>query len=184
MIREERTSFLAGLTLFMYALIQWFENGIFLFPFPLNELVISIVYCYFLFLNKWKITRFSLFLGLAILFKLLSQQLFWSFFLSNQSLEILYDGIWTDVSYMLYAFSWFGFSIFYLRSGERTNSYLSILSTLLPFLVGVLMNQPFLECISFLIIFGSSYYFKLDRAYRSLIGLILFLELGKLVMLL
>jgi hypothetical protein len=115
---------------------------------------------------------------------LLSQQLFWSFFLSNQSLEILYDGIWTDVSYMLYAFSWFGFSIFYLRSGERTNSYLSILSTLLPFLVGVLMNQPFLECISFLIIFGSSYYFKLDRAYRSLIGLILFLELGKLVMLL
>jgi hypothetical protein len=184
MIREERTSFLAGLTLFMYAIIQWFENGIFLFPFPLSELVISIVYCYFLFLNKWKITRFSLFLGLAILFKLLSQQLFWSFFLSNQSLEFLYDGIWTDLFYLLYAFSWIGFSIFYLRSGERTISYLSIVSTLLPFLVGVLLNQPFLECISFLILVGSSWYFKLDRVYLSLIGLILFLELGKLVMLL
>jgi hypothetical protein len=184
MIREERTSFLAGLTLFMYAVIQWFENGVFLFPFPLNELIISVVFCYFLFLNKWKINPFIFFLGLAILFKLISQQLFWSFFLSNQSLELLYDGIWTDLFYLLYAFSWTAFSIFYLRSGEKAISYLSIFFLLVPFLIGVLFNQPFIEWLSFLILFSSSWYFKLDRVYLSLIGLILFLELGKLAMLL
>ena len=182
MIREERTSFLAGLTLLIYGLIQWFEKGTFLFPFPLNELVTFLVFFYYLFLNKWKVTRVDLILGAAIVFKMLSQQLFWSYFLTNESLEVLYKGIWTDVFYLLYAISWISFTIFYLRNYERTIPFSSIFLLLVPFVIGVLLNQPIFEILSFLILIGISWYNKIERINFSLICLICFLELGKLVM--
>jgi hypothetical protein len=184
MIREERTSFLAGLTLVIYAGIQWVEKGAFLFPFPLNEIVVFFVFIYFLFLNKWKITRINFTLGSAILFKMLSQQLFWSFFLSNESLDILYSGIWTDLFYLLYAISWIGFAIFYLRKNEHSMSYLTIGVVLIPFVLGVIMNLSILEVFSNSLIIALAWYYKIDRINRSLISLILFLEIGKFVMLL
>lgn len=184
MIREERTSFLAGLTLVIYAGIQWVEKGAFLFPFPLNEIVVFFVFIYFLFSNKWKITRINFTLGSAILFKMLSQQLFWSFFLSNESLDILYSGIWTDLFYLLYAISWIGFAIFYLRKNESSISYLTIGVVLIPFVLGVIMNLSILEVFSNSLIIALAWYYKIDRINRSLISLIIFLEIGKFVMLL
>ncbi len=184
MIREERTSFLAGLTLVIYAGIQWVEKGAFLFPFPLNEIVVFFVFIYFLFLNKWKITRINFTLGSAILFKMLSQQLFWSFFLSNVSLEILYSGIWTDLFYLMYAISWFWFAVLYLRKNEYSISYLTIGVVLIPFVLGVIMNLSILEVFSNSLIIAIALYYKIDRINRSLISLILFLEIGKFVMLL
>lgn len=184
MIREERTSFLAGLTLLIYGLIQWIEKGVFLFPFPLNEVVIVLLYFYFLFLNKWKVTRINFLLGSAVVFKMLSQQLFWSFFLSNESLEVLYNKIWTDVFYLLYAISWIGFTLYYLRNNEHIISYSSIFFLLIPFVMGVIFNQPIFEVLSLLILIGISWYKKIERINLSLIGLICFLEIGKFIMLL
>lgn len=184
MIREERTSFLAGLTLLIYAFLQWIEKGIFLFPFPLNEPIIFIVYFYLLFLNNWKLTYDIFFLGLAVIFKMFSQQLFWSFFLSNESLELLYEGIWTDLFYLLYAISWIIFSIFYFRKQGQRISYLFIFILLIPFFLGVLLNHPIFEILSFVIFIGMSRYNKVERKNLSLVCLICFLELGKLVMLL
>lgn len=184
MIREERTSFLAGLTLVIYAGIQWVEKGAFLFPFPLNEIVVFFVFIYFLFLNKWKITRINFTLGSAILFKMLSQQLFWSFFLSNVSLEILYSGIWTDLFYLMYAISWFWFAVLYLRKNENSISYLTIGVVLIPFVLGVIMNLSILEVFSNSLIIALAWYYKIDRINRSLVSLIIFLEIGKFVMLL
>ncbi|MFM7668003.1 MAG: hypothetical protein ACKO7D_07425 [Bacteroidota bacterium] len=184
MIREERTSFLAGLTFLIYGFIQWIEKGVFFFPFPLNEIVIFLIYFYFFILNKWKVNRINFLLGSAVVFKMLSQQLFWSFFLSNESLEILYEGIWTDVFYLLYAISWIGFTIFYLRTNERSIHYSAIFLLLVPFAIGVFLNQPIFEILSFSILIGIAWYHKIDRINLSLIGLICFLEVGKLVMLL
>ena len=184
MIREERTSFLAGLTLVIYAGIQWVEKGAFLFPFPLNEIVVFFVFIYFLFLNKWKITRINFTLGSAILFKMLSQQLFWSFFLSNVSLEILYSGIWTDLFYLMYAISWFWFAVLYLCKNENSISYLTIGVVLIPFVLGVIMNLSILEVFSNSLIIALAWYYKIDRINRSLVSLIIFLEIGKFVMLL
>jgi len=183
MIREERTSFLAGLTLVIYAFIQWIEKGSFLFPFPLNELVIFFVFIYFLFLSNWKINRINFLLGVSLVFKLLSQQLIWSFFLSNESLDVLYSGIWTDVFYLLYAIFWLGFSSFYLRNTENKISYGIIGIILVPFLVGIILNQPVFEVISMLMVYALAWYHKIDRITKSIIGLIVFLEISKLIML-
>jgi hypothetical protein len=183
MIREERTSFLAGLTLVIYAIIQWIEKGSFLFPFPLNELVVFFVFTYFLFLNKWKVFRVNFFLGSAVVFKMLSQQLFWSFFLSNEFLEVLYAGILTDVFYLMYAISWILFTIFYLRNHVTKIPNSSLFFLLIPFVFGVILNNPIFEILSFLILYYLSWYYKFDRIYRSLVGLICFLEFGKLMML-
>jgi hypothetical protein len=183
MIREERTSFLAGLTLVIYAFIQWIEKGSFLFPFPLNELVVFFVFIYFLFLSKWKINRINSLLGVSLFFKLLSQQLIWSFFLSNESLDVLYSGIWTDLFYLLYAIFWLGFSSFYLRSTENKISYVIIGSILFPFIVGIILNQPIFEVISMLMVYLLAWYRKIDRITKSIIGLIVFLEICKLAML-
>ena len=85
---------------------------------------------------------------------------------------------------MLYAISWIGFAIFYLRKNEHSMSYLTIGVVLIPFVLGVIMNLSILEVFSNSLIIALAWYYKIDRINRSLISLILFLEIGKFVMLL
>jgi hypothetical protein len=184
MIREERTSFLTALTFAIYSIIQGIEKGVFLFPFPLNEVAVLLVFVYIMFLQKRTINHQHLIFGFALVFKLLSQQFFWSLFLTNESLEVLYSGIWTDVFYLLYSVTWIFFIISYLKKMNSSLFYLILAVVTIPFIFGVIVNDSKFEILSFILLFTVSWRFKIDRVFKSLIALIFFLEIGKQCMLL
>lgn len=183
MIREERTVFLTVLTFVVYASLQWLEKGSFLFPFPLNEIVIFGIFCYFLIINKSSRTKLSFFLGLVLFFKMVSQQFFWTLFLTNDSLEILYSSLWTDGFYLCYGLSFILFSYYFLSKKEGGNFWLVFTFCILVFLVGIVINQPMLELISFIFLIILGYRFNINRIVQAQLVLVSVFEIGKQLML-
>jgi hypothetical protein len=182
MIREERTVFLTILTFILYSIIQFWENGIFIFPFPLNELAILFVFLYFIYLNSKQLTIIWFFVGLLCLFKLLSQQFFWSIILPNDQLEVLFNGIMTDIFYLLYAISYVVFVILYTKEIPTNYLTLSRIAVLSCFSIGILLNQSILEIFSFILLYAISWKINLNPIFRSLIVLIFVLDIGKFYM--
>jgi len=182
MIREERTVFLTILTFVLYSFIQLWEKGTFIFPFPLNEIAVFIVFLYFVYLNKKKLDVIWMAVGLVCFFKLLSHQFIWSIFLPNEKLELLFTGIMTDILYLLYSISFIVFTILYTKSIENKNLLFTRIGILIIFSLGVLINQPILEVLSFFILYFISWKANLNQIFRSLICLILVLDTGKFLM--
>lgn len=92
MTREARSVFLVVLTLLFYTFYYLFFYQAFIFPFPLNESIVSGVSIQFALWN-WKSNR--LLVSSNVLYALLSlasTQFFWSFFLKDTSLLALSEG--------------------------------------------------------------------------------------------
>jgi hypothetical protein len=97
MTRERKSVFLTILTLVVYAGIQWLENGLFLFPFPLFEPLFLIICIQFSFWN-WKEDRLQTIALLVFsIFNLLSTQFFWSLVYDPESMEKLTNGFALDI---------------------------------------------------------------------------------------
>lgn len=86
MNREARTIAIAGLTLFLFALMGYLKDGAIIFPFPLNEFIFCIVAIGFTFWHYKKGALPYLFLGSAIT-AVLGTVFFWELVLSAWELE-------------------------------------------------------------------------------------------------
>ena len=102
MATEKRTIFLACVTLTVYALSGLFQQGKFLYPFPLNEFIFFGISTYIAIrnFNQQKIL-YSLLVFAAISF-VASKTYNWNLILSSESMERLDHGYTTDVFYVLF----------------------------------------------------------------------------------
>jgi hypothetical protein len=183
MIREERTVFLTALTFIVYAAIQWIEKGIFLFPFPLNELGLLGVFLYIMITNKsTRIYSFFVY-GTILIFKLLSQQFVWSLFLPPEILEVFFDSLWTDIFYICYGLSFVWFTFLFCRIKKSIPDVIIFCLISSSFMVGLLLNQPIFELLSLVSIILYGYRFKIDRILQAQLTLFFILEMGKQLML-
>jgi hypothetical protein len=96
MNREERTVFLVFLTWMLYALGVLVDNGRLIFPFPLNEIAFLLVSALFVGWNRKADRKQLLLFSLVAIFQLLSTQFFWTFIVSDQTMEHLVHSIWLD----------------------------------------------------------------------------------------
>jgi len=183
MIREERTVFLTLLTFIVYAGLQWLEKGAFLFPFPLNEIALVVIFTYILVANLNSITTIFWIYGSMLLFKLLSQQFIWTLFFSNETLEIFFASLWTDFFYFCYGFSFVSFSYFYLSERKNNNFVLFYLISAGCFILGLVINEAILELVSLFSIIVYCYRSKPNRIIQAQLILLFTLELGKQLML-
>lgn len=112
MIREERTVFLIFLTWVLYAAGFLIEKGRLIFPFPLNEIAFLVVSVFFVGWN-WKSDRKQLILvSLVSIFQLLSTQFFWTFIMSDQSMEQLVNSVCLDflkICFYISLLIWMGY---------------------------------------------------------------------------
>jgi hypothetical protein len=100
MNRERRSLFLVVLTLVTYGLSIFFDHGSFILPFPIFDFILLIVSLQFAFWNWRDILSFRKWYFyvyfIAILTKILTNQLLWSFFLDDQDLTIFNNELWID----------------------------------------------------------------------------------------
>lgn len=86
MNRESRSIAIAGLALFLFALMGYMKDGVVIFPFPLNEFIFCITAAVFTFWNYKQGALPYLFLGAAIT-GVLGTVFFWEIVLSGPELE-------------------------------------------------------------------------------------------------
>jgi hypothetical protein len=106
MNREKRTIFLVVLTLLAYGFSIFSDQGSFILPFPIFDFVLIIVSLQFAFWNWRDILTFRKWYFyiyfLAILCKLLTNQLLWSVFLDDKDLAIFTETMVLDSLRLIY----------------------------------------------------------------------------------
>jgi hypothetical protein len=106
MNREKRTIFLVVLTLLAYGFSIFSDQGSFILPFPIFDFVLIIVSLQFAFWNWRDILTFRKWYFyiyfLAILCKLLTNQLLWSVFLDDKDLAIYTETMVLDSLRLVY----------------------------------------------------------------------------------
>jgi ABC-type multidrug transport system fused ATPase/permease subunit len=88
---EERTVFLACLIPIVFGGIMYLEKGMFILPFPLNEIIFAIVAFYFAFKHYKFYTNQALFSSAFAFFNLLSTEFFWSLFLKPEQMQNMFE---------------------------------------------------------------------------------------------
>ena len=100
MNREKRTIFLVVLTLLAYGFSIFKDQGSFILPFPIFDFILIIVSIQFAFWNWRDILTFRkwyfYFYFLAILFKLMTNQILWSVILDDKDLAIFNETLVLD----------------------------------------------------------------------------------------
>ena len=97
MTKEVRLLAITNLTILIYALSIFFDKGAFLFPFPLNQLIIFIVSSQFAFWNFKKFKIESILMILIGLFLTLGNEVYWSMVLNYEQMTIFSEAIYTDI---------------------------------------------------------------------------------------
>ncbi len=179
MNREKRSVTLAILTLVVYASFLFYDTGAILFPFPLNELIVLIVSIQFLIWNWHAKKSLLVILTAANIFNLISTQFFWSFFMTNEQMEVFVSGISLDLlKIAYYLFLLIGLGIYFLTSTSRLK-YLFFGITLLPILFTMFTSIGIFETISFILIALLGYKYKINYPIHLLWFLIGILQLMK-----
>lgn len=145
MTREERTVFLAILTLFVYAGVLFLEHGVVLFPFPLNEFIFLFVAIPFSF---WYVKKYPVQIGLVLLsgiLNLLSTQFFWSFFLNSFEMEKLVNGISMDLLKIAYTLSLTFFAGVYFIGSNYKWKYLYFFFSVIGFFTSIIFFSSMLQ---------------------------------------
>ena len=180
MNREKRSVTLAILTLVVYASFLFYDTGAILFPFPLNELIVLIVSIQFLIWNWHAKKSLLVILTAANIFNLISTQFFWSFFMTNEQMEVFVSGISLDLLKIgYYIFLCFGLGYYFLSSTSKLN-YLFFGVSLLPILLTMFTSLGIFETISFLLIALLGYKHKINYPIHLLWFLIGILQLMKI----
>jgi hypothetical protein len=100
MYREKRTVFLVVLTLLAYGFSIFMDQGSFILPFPIFDFILVVVAIQFSIWNWREILTFRkwyfYFYFLAILFKLLTNQILWSVILDDKDLAIFTETLVLD----------------------------------------------------------------------------------------
>lgn len=147
MTREERTVFLAILTLFVYAGVLYIEHGVVLFPFPLNEFIFLFVAIPFSF---WNGKKYPVQIGLFLLsgfLNLLSTQFFWSFFLNSFEMEKMVNGISPDLLKIAYTLSITFLAAVYLLRSTYKWRLLFLIFSIIGFFISIMFFSNLLQFI-------------------------------------
>ncbi len=122
MSREDRAIFTVALTLFIYAFASLLQLGSFIFPIPVNNLILLVVGTLFFFWNKEQGFA-ALLIFLIGLLSTLGTSYYWSTFLPDESMRSLSESMITDV-FMLSAY--FCIILFAISSSLRQKTWISL----------------------------------------------------------
>lgn len=183
MTREERTVLLAMLVPIAFGAIMYVEQGSFIFPFPLNEVVFFIASIAFAVRTRLYFRTKSIFsLGFAF-FNLIGTQFFWSFFLPDTKIEQLAASGTLDVLKLIglvLLVIWAGIT---LVKGKDAFSNALFVAFFVTLSASEIFQQPVLQIVATLIPFASVFKYKDHFPYHLLWLLLSLLSLMKLVML-
>jgi len=184
MIREVRVVTLAILVLIAYSAFIFVDQGTFIFPFPLNEIIFAIVsFQFFLWNRKISPVLSWLFLSVSLI-GLLTSQVFWTFFLEVHGLEHFYEGIYPDVIILAY-YILLGITAFYFfNSSQEKYSTLYGIVCLAPLLACLVTGNRFYELLFSVIVAIISAVLKLNHPFNYLWILLATLNAMKAIMLL
>jgi hypothetical protein len=160
MRREERTVTLAILVPLIYGLMNLFDKGAFILPFPLNEmifLIVAIVFAVRLHKHFLLQSAFSVAFGL---FQLLSTEFFWSLFLPDKQMISLVEGTTLDLVKLLSStilIVWGG--ITFIRAEDKKRSALFLVFFSL-FAFSAIFHEPITGVLAFLTPFAASFKYK------------------------
>ena len=128
MSREKRTVFIVILTFLVYALTQFLESGVFLFPFPLFNAILLLISFQFIYWNRKiifeKKNLYFHFYLLALIFKVISSQFFLALIYNDQDLEQLNSGNFLDIILIFSAFFLALFFILWKFQQDKTVGWL------------------------------------------------------------
>ena len=118
MTKEVRVLFLTVLTLVFYAVSIFLSQGAFIFPFPLNELILLVVSIQFSIWHYKKRIPVLYILGIS-LFAFLGNEVYWSFILDDQKMYSFSALPITDIFKLLNAICIIGFGVSYLLAQKK-----------------------------------------------------------------
>lgn len=140
MEREKRTLFLVFLTLAVYGLSIFLQEGQFILPFPLFEFLFFFVCVQFVLWNRTQILASS-FVIAAGLFQLVSAPTMWTFFLDTSQMMTLDESSFFDLSKLLFYLVVFAGGIATAIKQKRTLHWLLLLIFCAFLIPGVLFNH-------------------------------------------
>ena len=183
MTREERTVLLAMLVPIAFGAIMYIEQGTFIFPFPLNEVVFFIASIVFAVRTRFFFRNKSIFsIGFAF-FNLIGTAFFWTFFIPDTKIEQLADTGTFDllklISLILLVI-WAGIT---LIKGQEYMSNAIFLGFFFLLAASEIFQQPVLQLFATLIPFTSVFKNKDHFPYHLLWLLLSLLSFMKFVML-
>jgi hypothetical protein len=183
MTREERTVLLAMLVPIAFGAIMYIEQGTFIFPFPLNEVVFFIASIAFAVRTRFFFRNKSIFsIGFAF-FNLIGTTFFWTFFLPDTKIEQLAETGTFDllklISLILLVI-WAGIT---LIKGKDNMSNALFLGFFILLAASEIFQQPVLQLFATLIPFASVFKNKDHFPYHLLWLLLSLLSFMKFVML-
>ena len=111
MTKEVRLLFLALLTLIVYAVSIYATHGAFIFPFPLNELILLVIAVQFAYWNRKNKIPALYILGISV-FAFLGNEVYWSFVLDGEMMYQFSSLPVTDIFILLSAICMIGFGVY------------------------------------------------------------------------
>ncbi|MDG1148153.1 MAG: hypothetical protein P8N52_07610 [Crocinitomicaceae bacterium] len=185
MAKEVRLLFLTALTLLIYALSIFFDKGVLLFPFPLNQLILLIVAVQ---LTRWNFKSYktaSVLILATGLFSTLGNEIYWNTFLDSESMTLFSKTITTDIFQLLSVITTLFLAIY---TGYNQNSRLNYILLGLfccAFSTGIILSSPLLSCellsISYLIMVISTRISPTLKPIQTFWILLFILEFSKLI---
>ncbi|MEJ6617483.1 MAG: hypothetical protein QNL61_11305 [Crocinitomicaceae bacterium] len=118
MTKEVRVLFLTALTLAVYAVSIYLNQGALIFPFPLNELILLVVAIQFAFWHHKNRIPILYILGIS-LFGFLGNEVYWSFILVDQKMYTFSALPITDIFKLLSALCIVGFCVYTLLAQKN-----------------------------------------------------------------
>lgn len=164
MQKEDRVVFIVALTLFIYAFASLLQVGSFIFPFPLNNLILLIVAAQFFYWNRKQGFPAMLILFTGLLATIGTGH-YWSIFLDHNAMTSLTESLITDV-FMLC--SYLCIILFAISASIRQKNAISIGLTALFvafFIFGRIFSHLELVVLSYLFMIISNIY---KPVYQSL----------------
>jgi hypothetical protein len=147
MIREERSVFLAVLTLVVYSAFMLIEKGTLLFPYPLNEIILLFVVLQFAYWNGKKHVLLGILSVSTAVLNLLSQQFIWTFFLDPEAMERLTHGSLLDILRILYYLTLLTWSLTTLTETVKGRRIALISTSIIGFSASIAFPYPIVELI-------------------------------------
>lgn len=164
MIREVRLIFLVLLTYLAYALVNLVISGAFIFPFPLNGIVLFVVSFQFTYWHRQQTFTAANIMAIGV-FAVLMNLLYWEMILPFESMVSFAESLWTDFFELSFDLA---ILIFAIRSSLNQNRLQGfILGTLFLalFLIAVFYNLSIFYCLAYATMVLSTY---LKPAYAPL----------------
>lgn len=141
MTKEVRVLFLCILTLLVYATNVFLTHGAFIFPFPLNDILMLIVAIQFSYWHFKQRIPVLYILGIAF-FSLLGNEVYWSFFLEDQKMYTFSESPITDVFKLFSAVCLVGFGYYTLRAQKNQIAQLLSLIFIICYIGSITFLPP------------------------------------------